>query len=206
MLVRISSGEDTLSDLPVLAGVIPAGAVATPVSLRFSADCTEEQFGNILYCLCDVATFSYDYLPTYLGDAMNHGERVWGETYAQYVAITGRRVELLRDYAWVTSAVPEAIRHPQLRYGHYKAVAAVKGSDERESLRLRAEWLRRAVEERWTVEELRLLIKEGALPPEGNVLVSEKASLRQVILEAIDYARRGQWDDALRVLEEAVGR
>jgi len=191
-------------DLPVLAGIIPEGAIVTAVGLRLSPDCSEAQYASILGCLCDAMEFGYDYLPIYLGDAIQQGERIWGDTYAQYVQVTGRRVELLRDYVWVARAVPEGIRHPSLRYGHYKAVAGVRG--EGDSLRLRAAWLRRAAEEGWTVDELRQLVKASVEPPEDGVMPPERLSLRQVLRTALDYARQGEWAEVLRILEEAVER
>jgi hypothetical protein len=159
-----------MSDLPTLAAIIPEGALATPLGLDFSPTCTEANYAAIMFCLLDVDEFAANDLRMYIGDGLNYGDLRWHDTYAQYVNATGHRVELLRDYKWVYGAVPKPIRQRGLHYGHYKAAAALGTLDERES------WLIAAVQEGWTTDELRALIKSAKSAGEGATAPPEDAT------------------------------
>ena len=60
-----------MSELPVLAAIIPEIATPTAISLDFAPDTTEVEYANVLTCLVDTHLFASGYLPVYLGDARN---------------------------------------------------------------------------------------------------------------------------------------
>lgn len=62
-----------------------------------------------------------------LGDVINAGENILGEKYAAVMAATGRRLGLLKQYAYVARNVPPELRtlHPALTYSHLAEVARV---------------------------------------------------------------------------------
>ena len=200
-----------MSDLPTLAAIIPEGAIATPLGLDFSPTCTEDDYAAVMYALLDVDEFAANDLRMYIGDGLNYGDLRWHDTYAQYVSATGHRVELLRDFKWVYGAVPKSIRQKGLRYGHYKAAAALGTLDERKA------WLIATAEGGWTTDELRSLIKSakaagngGPLEPPDDVralLLEEapKGLTRTMIcarIEAVLAAARAQnWPTVAALLE-----
>jgi hypothetical protein len=200
-----------MSDLPALAAIIPEGAVATPLGLDFSPTCTEDDYAAVMFALLDVDEFAANDLRMYIGDGLNYGDLRWHDTYVQYVNATGHRVELLRDFKWVYGAIPKPLRQKGLRYGHYKAAAALSTLNERKA------WLIAAAKEGWTTDELRSLIKVAkatsgggplAPPEDTSVLLLEEPpkglSIKSVRarLEAVLAAVRAQnWPTVAALLE-----
>ena len=58
-----------------------------------------------------------------VGDWLNHGEKKYGETYAQAIDLTGINYDLLTNYSWVAQNVPISLRHENLSWWHHKLVA-----------------------------------------------------------------------------------
>ena len=58
-----------------------------------------------------------------VGDWLNHGEKKYGETYAQAIDETGINYDLLTNYSWVAQNVPISLRHENLSWWHHKLVA-----------------------------------------------------------------------------------
>jgi hypothetical protein len=63
------------------------------------------------------------WLPFAIGDWLNYGERVWGETYAQAMSDTDMEYQRLADYKWVSTAVPISVRNEKLFWSHHRLVA-----------------------------------------------------------------------------------
>ena len=78
---------------------------------------------------------------------MNYGEWAWGEAYAQAVEITGMSVDRLNNYKWIANKIDVAQRRDDLSWSHHRAVAAFDPE-------LQADWLERAIENGWSVNEL----------------------------------------------------
>ncbi len=60
-----------------------------------------------------------------MGDLYNEGFRLYGPTFAQRMAASGRPVSTLKKWASVTKNIPEKLRspHPKLDYSHMEPVA-----------------------------------------------------------------------------------
>ena len=86
-------------------------------------------------------------LPWWIGDWLNYGEWAWGEAYAQAVEITGMSVDRLNNYKWIANKIDVAQRREDLSWSHHRAVAAFDPE-------LQADWLERAIENGWSVNEL----------------------------------------------------
>lgn len=86
-------------------------------------------------------------LPWWIGDWLNYGEWAWGEAYAQAVEITGMSVDRLNNYKWIANKIDVAQRRDDLSWSHHRAVAAFDPE-------LQADWLERAIENGWSVNEL----------------------------------------------------
>lgn len=66
----------------------------------------------------------------WLGDWMNFGERVYGETYAQAIEVTGAEYQWLADCKWVAGRVPKDVRLPELSWSHHRAVSKIDDPDD----------------------------------------------------------------------------
>ena len=86
-------------------------------------------------------------LPWWIGDWLNYGEWAWGEAYAQAVEITGMSVDRLNNYKWIANKIDVQQRRDDLSWSHHRAVAAFDPE-------LQADWLERAIENGWSVNEL----------------------------------------------------
>ena len=86
-------------------------------------------------------------LPWWIGDWLNYGEWAWGEAYAQAVEITGMSVDRLNNYKWIANKIDVEQRRDDLSWSHHRAVAAFAPE-------LQADWLERAFENGWSVNEL----------------------------------------------------
>lgn len=92
----------------------------------------------------------------WLGDAVNYGERKYGETYAQAVEVTGFDDGTLRNDAWVANRIELSRRHDNLSFGHHQEVAALE-PDQQDY------WLNYAEAERKSQKELRYAIRMARL-------------------------------------------
>jgi N6-adenosine-specific RNA methylase IME4 len=97
------------------------------------------------------------------GDWLNHGERKYGEGYAQGMDATGLALQTLTNCAWVARRFSEISRRREnLSWGHHDVVAADEPADQ-------DYWLDQAEEHDWTVRELRKARRpEPPPPPEGT--------------------------------------
>lgn len=96
-----------------------------------------------------------------LGDWLNYGERRYGETYAQYMDATGHKYQYLADARWVAGAVEFSSREERLSWSHHRLVAKLSRDEQRY-------WLRLAVAEDWTYDQLREAIAPEAADPEAG--------------------------------------
>ncbi len=93
----------------------------------------------------------------WIGDWLNHGERKWGEKYAQAMDETEFKYGTLRDDAWVAGRVKLSDRSDNLSWYHHRIVAQFEDSEEQKY------WLHQAEENGWGRSELRRQIKQRKL-------------------------------------------
>jgi hypothetical protein len=86
----------------------------------------------------------------WVGDYLNHGERRYGEKYAQ--AVDPQQAETWRHYAWVARSIEPCFRKHNLSYKHHEAVAPLEPSQQQE-------WLELAEKESLSVSDLRRRLK-----------------------------------------------
>lgn len=184
---------------------LEAAGACTPVALDLSAaDLSWERYVGVLVWLGTL----HKRMAWYTGDALNYGERHFGEEMAQAVSVLGMSERTLINRRWVCANVPPARRVPELSFSHHDAVAALGPREQRR-------WLREALEQKWSRERLREALRDAdALPRSGRVALGEaQANATQRLTTAargvLGAARRehgGWWvpDEAWAALVEAV--
>ncbi len=80
--------------------------------------------------------------------------------YAYLLKQTNYAYQTLRDYAWVASNVPVSIRIDTLSFSHHRAVAALHDDDGNPLVNEQRKWLLRAIENGWSVEQLKQAMRE----------------------------------------------
>jgi hypothetical protein len=83
-----------------------------------------------------------------LGDALNYGEKVYGETYAQATVWTGLAEQTLTNYASVCGRIPRSRRRRELPFSVHAEIASLEPEQQKE-------WLKKASEKQWTRSILR---------------------------------------------------
>lgn len=155
----------THQGLQLLADLEAAGAV-TPTSLTLPPDLPYDRY-EALAAMFGMLHRTSAWL---LGDLLNYGEKVYGETYAQAATVTGLSAHTLTNYASVCSHIPRSRRRATLPFSVHAEVAYLSPSEQEH-------WLKQAVEHRWTRQELRDARSstpeqaQAILPPVGEFCV-----------------------------------
>lgn len=109
----------------------------------------------------------------WIGDWLNFGQEVFGEESAQAVEatraerfseaerITGLAPQTLLNISSVCNRVARSRRRTELSFSTHAAVAALEPDEQKE-------WLSRAVQEEWTVADLRAAIHEAMHPTDDG--------------------------------------
>lgn len=146
----------------LMAQLEAAGAI-TKTSLVLPPDTSFAQFEALFLMTLEAR----DSMCWWLGDLINFGEKVYGETYAQAVEITGLTVHTLQQYASVCGRIPRSRRRPprRLSFSTHAAVAYESpGEQER--------WLKLAEKNGWKRSQLREALSEakGIAAPDVEIL------------------------------------
>jgi hypothetical protein len=97
----------------------------------------------------------------WVGDLLAFGERAnYGDMYTAAVAVTGRSLQTLKSYTWVSRHVAPSVRRPELPWRSHRLVAPLPEDQQRE-------WLTLASEEGWSSDELQRELK--ATKDDGDV-------------------------------------
>lgn len=101
----------------------------------------------------------------WLGDWVNYGEAQYGEKYAQALEATDLEYQTLRNVAYVCGRVEASRRVASLSWSHHVEVAPLESGEQSEALAT-------AVQEGWTVRELRravtaVRVQQGLPAPKG---------------------------------------
>lgn len=129
--------------LQLLAELEKSGAI-TETSLQLPLDLPFDQFEAIITMLGQLHRTS----AWTLGDALNFGEKVYGETYAQATVWSGLAEQTLINYASVCGRVPRSRRRKELPFSVHSEVAWLDPAEQKE-------WLGKAAAGRWTRAHLR---------------------------------------------------
>lgn len=73
-------------------------------------------------------------LPWVLGDVLNHVEFQYGETYTQFMELTGYSYYSLAQYKRVGAAIPPKQRRPDVSWSAHQIVASVRDDEKRATL------------------------------------------------------------------------
>jgi len=106
-----------------------------------------------------------------IGDLINYGEKVYGQTYAQAVEATGLAEQTLTNYASVCGRIPRSRRRLGLKFGVHAEVAYMAPKE-------RDGWLKAAATNGWGRSRLR----EELAPLRAEVRAKESpaATLKDV--------------------------
>lgn len=94
----------------------------------------------------------------WIGDAINYGDRTYGDTYTQAFDATGLAYDTLVSYAYVARAVESSTRVENLSWSHHRAVAKLDPVEQELALR-------KAIDEDWTVALLSEYVRGDQEPP-----------------------------------------
>lgn len=157
---KVVDRVDTLraTGLDLVRALEEAGAL-TPVSLTLAdPDIPYDQY-EALAAMFGSVKLSCSW---WIGDLLNWGEKVFGETYAQAAELTGLTVETLRSYCYVCRAVAKRRRRASLSFGHHRLVAPLDPDDQ-------TRWLDEAEKNAWArsaMEAAMRAAQEAPKPPE----------------------------------------
>lgn len=129
--------------LQLLAELEKAGAI-TETSLTLPPDTSYDRLEALITMFGQLHRTS----AWVLGDALNHAERVYGETYVQASVWTGLAEQTLQNYASVCGRVPRSRRRKELPFSVHAEIASLEPDEQKE-------WLAKASKERWTRSILR---------------------------------------------------
>jgi hypothetical protein len=83
-----------------------------------------------------------------IGDLLNYGEKVYGETYAQAETVTGLSRGTLMNYSSVCAHIPRSRRRENVPFSTHAEVAYLEPEEQEK-------WLEQAAVHGWTKSELR---------------------------------------------------
>jgi len=141
-----------LADLEAAGAISVVGLHLTDPNLPF------EQYE----ALCVLLGKMHEAVRFAIGDAIRHGETLYGEMAYQAIEAMGLSVDARREYVRVAQQVPRSVRRKDLSWSHHRAVAAMPPKEQRR-------WLKAAAEADMSHHELREAIREGAPPAQTNV-------------------------------------
>lgn len=95
------------------------------------------------------------------GDVIRYAESRWGEKYTQMVEVTGLNKGSLQNNVYTAENVAPEVRRPELSAAHHYAVARIKDDDPEKRMEKQAKWLKIAVEESLSVNDLRDRMEEA---------------------------------------------
>lgn len=151
--------------LELLSSLEQAGAI-TKTSLSLPPDLPWDQYEALASMFGQLHRTS----AWLIGDLLNFGEKVYGETYVQAAALTGLSEQTLINYASVCKHVPRSRRRASLSFSVHAEVAYLDPPDQEE-------WLKKAVEQGWKRPQLRLARKALQDPGAGQVVDQSPAHL-----------------------------
>lgn len=156
--------------LEILASLERLGA-ATATSLELPADMTYERYEALLAVLGR----AHRTLTWVIADAINEGERRYGEKYAQAVELLNMTPETLMNYASIARKVPRERRRVGVPFSVHALVAPLEPKQQEL-------WLDRTVKHDWTRAELR----ERLHPP-----ISANGNAHSGVMPNLEEAARG---------------
>ena len=125
-----------MSDELVYIGSIPDAVSVTDVGLEFKKDIEYDQWLRLMATLQQLST-AFQFA---IGDALNYGQKRYGEKYAQAMDATGCAYQSLANWSWVANNVPIDNRVAGLSWTHHRLVAHIGTSEQKailESAQLR---------------------------------------------------------------------
>jgi hypothetical protein len=90
--------------------------------------------------------------PWWVGDWLLYGTERWGERYSEAVKITGYDAKSLRNMRYVASRFDLSLRRDNLSWSHHALLAGLEVEE-------RGDWLRRAVDDKLSVDDLRVELR-----------------------------------------------
>jgi hypothetical protein len=114
-----------------------------------------------------------------IGDLLVYGERTYGRRFSyrevtEMLARAGvpRTTGTLRNYAWVSKAIPASLRNDKLGWWHHREVVRLRHDPE-----LQRRWLERAAEQRMGVRALRAALMWPERIDDGGTRAGEEWEL-----------------------------
>lgn len=93
-----------------------------------------------------------------IGDWLAFGdEKKWGETYQAVAEEFGYEIDTLYTYAWLSRKIRQELRRYELSFSHHRLVANMEPGEQ-------SNWLNQAIEEGWSVKQLREAISQQTTP------------------------------------------
>jgi len=162
-------------------GSIQLGAyILTPTGLqisRFPTYTEWEQLGDVLRKL-DGA------LQWLIGDWLVQGQQHFEIDRARLAALVDRDLHTFENYAWVARSIPHSLRRELLSFGHHMLAAGLDTELEKE------EWLAAAVENKWSISQMRAAMAGNRPTLSENVDPFE----REYDAQLHQYLKAGQGD------------
>ena len=90
----------------------------------------------------------------WIGDWLVFGEHNYGQKYSQAETITNHRQDYLKACNFVSGKIPSANRVYGLSWSHHREVCPLAPEDQKV-------WLTKALEQEWTVSELRVNMRKS---------------------------------------------
>ncbi len=118
-----------MSDELVYIGSIPDSISVTDVGIIFNNDIEFDQWQRLMETLNQLTT-AFQFA---MGDALNYGQKRYGEKYAQAMDATGCAYQSLANWSWVSSNVPIHNRVTGISWTHHRIVAHV-GTEQQKQL------------------------------------------------------------------------
>lgn len=119
----------SMSDELVYIGSIPDAVSVTDVGLQFNHDIEYDQWLRLMATLQQLTT-AFQFA---IGDALNYGQKRYGEKYAQAMDATGCAYQSLANWSWVASHVPINNRVAGLSWTHHRLIAHI-GTEQQKQL------------------------------------------------------------------------
>ena len=134
------------------AAVVPFAQGATSISYSLSHDVDYESWSACLSTACMTERAS----GWWIGDLLNHGQEHFGDVWSQAIP-DDYHPSTLMDYQRVAGSIPPEERRAEVSFNHHRAVVACDSET-------RAQLLNEAVNNNWSVKDIREAKREG-LPP-----------------------------------------